>query len=159
MALSRTSEPPKKMTSANARAERNSTVGKSAACILPASRLAPRFSELATPNDRMFASSRFMLWTALTPEMFSCRSADIACRALMKARRANLCQIDIITTSNGMTKRVIRASWASMMTIAAMIPPRLRMSAKVTMTMVRNSWSCCTSFWTTDITLPTSFLL
>ena len=82
-----------------------------------------------------------MLCTARTPEMFSWRSAftaEIAWRALMKARRANLCQIDIITTSKGMTSRVIRASWASMMTIAAMIPARLRMSAKVTMTMDRN---------------------
>ena len=77
----------------------------------------------------------------------------------MKAWRANLCQTAIITKSRGMISRVIPASRAFISIIAVMIPPRLSTSAAVTMTMDRNSWSCCTSFWTLDITRPTSFLL
>ena len=161
-ALSSTREPPTKMTRARPKAERNSTAGKRTACILPASRFAPRFSELAAPKERMFAPSRFMLWTTRTPDMFSWRpalTAEMALRALMKARRANLCQTAIITNSSGMSSRVVTASRAFMLTITTMIPPRLRMSAAVMITTDRNSWSCCTSFWTLDITRPTSFLL
>ena len=162
IALSSAREPPNTMTSASANADRNSTDGNRTACIRTAARFAPRFSEFASPNERMFALSRFMLWITRTPEMFSWRlplTTEIALRARMNARRANLCHIAIIRTSTGMTDSVMAARPAFISIIAVMIPTRLSTSAIVMTTIDMNSCSWLTSFWTLDITLPVSFLL
>ena len=107
----------------------------------------------------MLACSRFMLWTARTPEMFSCRpefTTAMAPRTRMNVPRAALCHTTRMTNSTGATDSVIRPRLGSIAIIAATMPTRLNMLSRLVRTTSMNACSCCTSFCTRDIRMPVS---
>ena len=74
----------------------------------------------------------------------------------MNVPRAALCHTNSTTNSTGATDSVIRPSDASMTIIAATMPTRLNMLARLVRTTSMNACSCCTSFCTRDIRMPDS---
>ena len=157
----RTRMPPTRITRAVATETRISTAGITAAVTRPASTLALRLSEFTRSKRRLFSSSRERLWITRTPETFSCRLAltiAIAWRTRMNALRARDCHSAITATNTGMTVNVMSASCTSRYIRKTITSPRLTKSCRtVNSPVVSSSCRTVTSFWTRDMTRPTSF--